>query len=116
MNRNIMFALVGGLIAGFVAGYFVFSGGSKDEASPIVAAPTAPTMFPWTTPEPLSVAPAASCTLPPAGQAPATTLSVPWLTTVPPEYELLPESVTIPLVQFRPFLVTGRRHIGRHIV
>ena len=39
-----MFALVGGLIAGFVAGYFVFSGGSKDEASPVVAAPTAPIM------------------------------------------------------------------------
>lgn len=39
MNRNIMFALAGGLAAGFLAGYFVFSGGSG-EAAPIVAAPT----------------------------------------------------------------------------
>ncbi len=39
LNRNIMFALVGGLAAGFLAGYFVFSGGSH-EAAPIVAAPT----------------------------------------------------------------------------
>lgn len=40
MNRNIMFALVGGMAAGFLAGYFVFSGGSR-EAGPVVAAPTA---------------------------------------------------------------------------
>jgi cytochrome c-type biogenesis protein CcmH/NrfG len=39
LNRNIMFALAGGLAAGFLAGYFVFSGGSH-EAAPIVAAPT----------------------------------------------------------------------------
>jgi len=40
LNRNIMFALVGGMAAGFLAGYFVFSGGSR-EAGPVVAAPTA---------------------------------------------------------------------------
>lgn len=40
MNRNIMFALVGGMAAGFLAGYFVFGGGSR-EAGPVVAAPTA---------------------------------------------------------------------------
>jgi Flp pilus assembly protein TadD len=39
LNRNIMFALIGGLAAGFLAGYFVFSSGSH-EAAPIVAAPT----------------------------------------------------------------------------
>ncbi len=39
MNRNIMFALAGGLAAGFLAGYFVF-GGSSNETAPIVAAPT----------------------------------------------------------------------------
>ncbi|MDP1831196.1 MAG: tetratricopeptide repeat protein [Geothrix sp.] len=39
MNRNIMFALAGGLIAGFLAGYAVFSDGSHP-AGPIVAAPT----------------------------------------------------------------------------
>ena len=39
LNRNIMFALAGGLAAGFLAGYFVF-GGSANEAAPIVAAPT----------------------------------------------------------------------------
>jgi cytochrome c-type biogenesis protein CcmH/NrfG len=39
LNRNIMLALAGGLVAGFITGYFVF-GGSKDEASPMVAAPT----------------------------------------------------------------------------
>ncbi|GLH74982.1 hypothetical protein GETHLI_34840 [Geothrix limicola] len=44
MNRNIMLALAGGLVAGFIAGYFVFSGGSKEEAGPVVAAPTAPVM------------------------------------------------------------------------
>jgi hypothetical protein len=38
LNRNIMFALAGGLAAGFLAGYFVFSGGAS-EAAPIVAAP-----------------------------------------------------------------------------
>jgi cytochrome c-type biogenesis protein CcmH/NrfG len=42
LNRNIMFALVGGLAAGFLAGYFVFSGESKDAAIP--AATTAPIM------------------------------------------------------------------------
>jgi cytochrome c-type biogenesis protein CcmH/NrfG len=41
LNRNIMFALAGGLAIGFLAGYLVFSGGSS-EAAPIVAAPTAP--------------------------------------------------------------------------
>lgn len=40
MNRNIMFALVGGMAAGFLAGYFVFSGSSR-ESGPVVAAPTA---------------------------------------------------------------------------
>lgn len=39
MNRNIMFALAGGLAAGFLAGYVAFSGGSK-ETGPVVAAPT----------------------------------------------------------------------------
>ncbi|WLT32196.1 tetratricopeptide repeat protein [Geothrix sp. PMB-07] len=39
MNRNIMLALAGGLVAGFIAGYFVFSP-SKDESAPVVAAPT----------------------------------------------------------------------------
>lgn len=39
LDRNIAFALVGGMAAGFLAGYFVFSGGSK-EAGPVVAAPT----------------------------------------------------------------------------
>lgn len=39
MNRNIMFALVGGLAAGLLVGYLAFSGGSR-EAAPIVAAPT----------------------------------------------------------------------------
>lgn len=39
MNRNIAFALVGGMAAGFLAGYFVFSGGSRDNG-PVVAAPT----------------------------------------------------------------------------
>lgn len=43
MNRNIMFALAGGVVAGFIAGYVVF-GGSKDEAGPVVAAPTVPVM------------------------------------------------------------------------
>jgi cytochrome c-type biogenesis protein CcmH/NrfG len=43
LNRNIMFALVGGLAAGFLAGYLVFSGDSR-EAGPVVAAPTTPIM------------------------------------------------------------------------
>jgi tetratricopeptide (TPR) repeat protein len=38
LNRNIMFALAGGLAAGFLAGYLVFSGGSTEAA--VVAAPT----------------------------------------------------------------------------
>ena len=41
MNRNIMFALVGGLAAGFLAGWAVFSGGSN-EAATVVAAPANP--------------------------------------------------------------------------
>jgi len=44
LNRNIMFALAGGLAAGFLAGYFVFSGESRDAASPAAAASTAPIM------------------------------------------------------------------------
>ena len=45
MNRNIMFALAGGLAAGFLAGYFVFGGESR-EASPATAAtPAAPVML-----------------------------------------------------------------------
>ena len=43
MNRNIMLALAGGLAAGFLLGYFVFSG-SNETAGPIVAAPAAPLM------------------------------------------------------------------------
>jgi len=39
-----MFALVGGLAAGFLAGYLVFSGGSKEASGPVVAAPTATVM------------------------------------------------------------------------
>lgn len=38
LNRNIVFALVGGLAAGFLAGYVVFSGDSR-EAAPVSAAP-----------------------------------------------------------------------------
>jgi tetratricopeptide (TPR) repeat protein len=38
LNRNILFALAGGLAAGFLTGYFVFSGASK-EAAPVLAAP-----------------------------------------------------------------------------
>jgi cytochrome c-type biogenesis protein CcmH/NrfG len=34
LNRTIIFALAGGLAAGFLAGYLVFSGGAKDEAQP----------------------------------------------------------------------------------
>jgi len=44
LNRNIMFALAGGLAAGFLAGYFVFGGESHDGARPVVAAPTGPIM------------------------------------------------------------------------
>lgn len=44
MNRNIVFALVGGLAAGFIAGYAVFSGESKDATNPVVAAPTTTVM------------------------------------------------------------------------
>ena len=44
MNRNIMFALVGGLAAGFLAGYFVFGGEAKDGGGPVVAASAAPLM------------------------------------------------------------------------
>jgi cytochrome c-type biogenesis protein CcmH/NrfG len=43
LNRNIMFALGGGLAAGFLAGYFVF-GGPKDTPAPVVVAPAAPVM------------------------------------------------------------------------
>ena len=43
MNRNIVFALVGGLAAGFLAGYVVF-GGSSEPAAPVTAAPAAPVM------------------------------------------------------------------------
>ena len=39
LNRNIMFALAGGLAVGFLAGYFVFGGQSKDAVNPVVAAP-----------------------------------------------------------------------------
>jgi len=45
LNRNVMFALAGGLAAGFIAGYFVFGGsGHADAAGTVVAAPTAPIM------------------------------------------------------------------------
>ena len=43
LNRNVMIALAGGLAAGFLAGYFVFGGESR-EASPVVAASTTPIM------------------------------------------------------------------------
>jgi len=39
LSRNIMFALAGGMAVGFLAGYFVFGGESKDGAYPVVAAP-----------------------------------------------------------------------------
>jgi cytochrome c-type biogenesis protein CcmH/NrfG len=44
LNRNILFALVGGLAAGFLAGYFVFGGDSKEAAAtpPASAAPIMP--------------------------------------------------------------------------
>jgi tetratricopeptide (TPR) repeat protein len=42
LNRNIVFALVGGLAAGFIAGYFV--GESRDAAVP-AATPAAPVML-----------------------------------------------------------------------
>ena len=38
LNRNIMFALAGGLAAGLLLGYFLFNSGSR-ETGPIVAAP-----------------------------------------------------------------------------
>lgn len=41
MNRNIVFALAGGLLVGFSAGYFT-GGNAKDETTPVVAAPAAP--------------------------------------------------------------------------
>lgn len=44
MNRNIMFALAGGLAAGLLVGYFAFGGGSHEAARPVVAAPTGPIM------------------------------------------------------------------------
>ena len=44
MNRNIMLALLGGIAAGLLVGYFLFSGDSKDGAGPIVAASTTPLM------------------------------------------------------------------------
>ena len=44
MNRNILIALAGGLVAGFLAGYLVFSGEPKDSRGPVAAAPTAPIM------------------------------------------------------------------------
>ena len=44
LNRNIMFALAGGLAVGFIAGYFVFSGESREPAgaTPVNAAPVLP--------------------------------------------------------------------------
>ncbi len=42
MNRNILLALAVGLVAGFIAGYFVFSG--SEAPRPVVAAPAAPVM------------------------------------------------------------------------
>jgi cytochrome c-type biogenesis protein CcmH/NrfG len=44
LSRNIMFALAGGMAVGFLAGYFVFGGESRDAASPVVAASTTPIM------------------------------------------------------------------------
>ena len=44
MNRNILLALAVGLVAGFIAGYFVFGGGAGEAARPVVAAPAAPVM------------------------------------------------------------------------
>jgi cytochrome c-type biogenesis protein CcmH/NrfG len=44
LNRNIIFALAGGLAVGFLAGYFVFSGDSREAAGapPVTAAPVMP--------------------------------------------------------------------------
>jgi cytochrome c-type biogenesis protein CcmH/NrfG len=44
LNRNILFTLAGGLAAGFLAGYFVFGGESRDAAgaAPVTAAPVMP--------------------------------------------------------------------------
>lgn len=44
MNRNVVFALLGGLVAGFTVGYFVFGGESHAAAGPVVAAPATPIM------------------------------------------------------------------------
>jgi len=44
LNRNILFALAGGLALGFLGGYFVFGGSTTSAPGPIVAAPTAPVM------------------------------------------------------------------------
>jgi len=44
LNRNILLALIGGLAAGFLAGYFVFSGESREASAPVVAAPAGPIM------------------------------------------------------------------------
>lgn len=45
MNRNIVFALAGGLLVGFLAGYFVFGGDAKPAPGPaVVAATTTPIM------------------------------------------------------------------------
>jgi tetratricopeptide (TPR) repeat protein len=44
LNRNILFALAGGLAVGFLAGFFVFRGDSRDSAgtTPVNAAPVLP--------------------------------------------------------------------------
>jgi len=44
LNRNILLALVGGLAAGFLAGYFVFGGEAREASAPMVAAPAGPIM------------------------------------------------------------------------
>jgi Flp pilus assembly protein TadD len=64
LNRNIMFALAGGLLVGFIAGYFV-GGNAKDEVTPVVAAPAAPIM----------PAPSLGGAMP--GAAPAGAMSIP---------------------------------------
>jgi cytochrome c-type biogenesis protein CcmH/NrfG len=45
LNRNIMFALAGGLAAGFLAGYFVFGGESREASASPATAATAPVMM-----------------------------------------------------------------------
>ena len=62
MNRNIVFALAGGIAAGFLAGYFAFSGESKD-SGPVVAAPTAAA--------PVMPAPSLAGAMPGAGAPPS---------------------------------------------